>query len=88
MQPHDTVDLIGVEHLAPESKVTLVAKHTDGSKDEIELSHSYNAGQIKWQYVVHRRRALADASAAAPDPRSTSWPPTPPRSERAHDATE
>ena len=82
VQPHDTVDLLGVESMAPESKITMVAKHTDGSEDKIELSHSYNAGQIKWQSVRHSCCALADALAAAPDPRSTSWPPTPRRSER------
>jgi len=48
VQPTDTVDLIGVEKLAPGSVVTLVAHHTDGSKDEIPLVHSFNEGQIGW----------------------------------------
>jgi len=48
MQPHDTVDLLGVESMAPESKITMVAHHSDGSEDKIELSHSYNEGQLKW----------------------------------------
>lgn len=45
VQPTDFIDLIGVETIAPGSKITLVAKHKDGSKDEIELSHSFNEGQ-------------------------------------------
>lgn len=40
VQPEDKVDLVGIKELAPESKVKLIAKHKDGSKDEIELSHS------------------------------------------------
>lgn len=48
VQPTDLVDLVGVESLAPESIVTLVAKHQDGSKDEIPLVHSFNEGQIGW----------------------------------------
>lgn len=41
----DQVDLQGVKTLAPGSELTLVAKHKDGSKDEIPLVHSFNAGQ-------------------------------------------
>lgn len=48
VQPTDFVDLVGVEQLAPGSKVTLVCKHKDGSKDEIELAHTFNEGQIEW----------------------------------------
>lgn len=46
IQPTDFVDLVGVESLAEGSKITLVAKHKDGSKDEIPLSHTFNEGQI------------------------------------------
>ncbi|KAK9900703.1 aconitate hydratase [Cystobasidium minutum MCA 4210] len=48
VQPTDFIDLIGVEKLAPGSKVTMVCKHKDGSKDEIELTHTFNEGQIEW----------------------------------------
>lgn len=53
VQPTDFVDLIGVEKLAPNSVITMVCKHKDGSKDEIELVHSFNEGQselgLRWQ---------------------------------------
>ncbi|EPQ31103.1 uncharacterized protein PFL1_01292 [Pseudozyma flocculosa PF-1] len=44
----DLVDLVGVTEFAPGSIITLVAKHKDGSKDEIPLTHSYNENQIGW----------------------------------------
>lgn len=40
VQPTDFVDLVGVEHLAPESIVTMVLHHKDGAKEEIPLTHS------------------------------------------------
>lgn len=48
VQPEDKVDLIGIKGLTPGSKVTLVAKHKDGSKDEIPLSHTFNESQFEW----------------------------------------
>ncbi|EMD34998.1 aconitate hydratase [Gelatoporia subvermispora B] len=48
LQPHDRVDIVGLESFAPGKNLTLVAKHTDGSKDEIPLAHSFNEGQIEW----------------------------------------
>jgi len=60
VQPHDTVDLLGVESMAPESKITMVAHHSDGSEDKIELSHSYNEGQL-----VRRRSSPAHADSEA-----------------------
>ncbi|KAH9942118.1 aconitate hydratase [Amylocystis lapponica] len=48
VQPSDKVDILGLESFAPGKNLTLVAKHTDGSKDEISLAHSFNEGQIEW----------------------------------------
>jgi len=48
IQPDDKVDLLGLKEFAPGKNFTLVAKHKDGSKDEIELAHSFNQGQIEW----------------------------------------
>ena len=42
VQPTDIIDLVGVETIAPGSTITLVAKHEDGSKEDIPLSHSFN----------------------------------------------
>jgi len=46
--PDDRVTLKGVKELAEGSTVTLIAKHPDGTKDEIPLQHTFNEGQIKW----------------------------------------
>ncbi|KAJ7678159.1 aconitate hydratase [Mycena polygramma] len=48
IQPSDRVDIEGLESFAPGKNLTLVAKHQDGSKDEIPLAHSFNEGQIAW----------------------------------------
>ncbi|CAE6452140.1 unnamed protein product [Rhizoctonia solani] len=48
IQPTDRVDIHGLESFAPGKNLTLVARHEDGSKDEIELAHSFNQGQIEW----------------------------------------
>ncbi|CAE6366604.1 aconitate hydratase 1 [Rhizoctonia solani AG-1 IB] len=48
VQPTDRVDIEGLESFAPGKNLTLVARHEDGSKDEIELAHSFNQGQIEW----------------------------------------
>jgi aconitate hydratase len=48
VQPTDRVDIEGLENFAPGKNLTLVARHEDGSKDEIELAHSFNQGQIEW----------------------------------------
>ncbi|MEW6196326.1 MAG: aconitate hydratase [Bacteroidota bacterium] len=48
IQEDDTFDLIGLKEFAPGKQLKLVAKHIDGSSDEIWLNHSFNAGQIEW----------------------------------------
>ncbi|KAJ7489363.1 aconitase family-domain-containing protein [Mycena latifolia] len=48
IQPSDKVDIEGLETFAPGKDLLLVAKHADGSKDEIPLAHSFNEGQIAW----------------------------------------
>ncbi|CAK5262265.1 unnamed protein product [Mycena citricolor] len=48
VQPTDRVDIVGLESFAPGKNLTLVAKHADGSSDEIALAHSFNEGQIAW----------------------------------------
>ncbi|KIJ18057.1 aconitate hydratase [Paxillus involutus ATCC 200175] len=48
IQPSDKVDILGLESFAPGKNLTLVAKHQDGTKDEISLAHSFNEGQIEW----------------------------------------
>ncbi|KAJ7705418.1 aconitase family-domain-containing protein [Mycena rosella] len=48
IRPSDKVDIEGLDSFAPGKDLLLVAKHEDGSKDEIPLAHSFNEGQIAW----------------------------------------
>jgi len=48
IQPDDKLDIQGLQTFAPGKNLILIAKHKDGSKDKIELAHSFNEGQIKW----------------------------------------
>jgi aconitate hydratase len=47
-QEDDTIDVLGLTSFAPETPLTLVLNHADGSKDEIKVNHTYNAQQIEW----------------------------------------
>jgi aconitate hydratase len=44
----DTVDIIGLTTFTEGVNLKVVLNHKDGSKDEIEAKHSYNAQQIEW----------------------------------------
>ena len=44
----DIIDIKGLTSFAPETALTLVLNHVDGSKDEIKVNHTYNAQQIEW----------------------------------------
>ena len=44
----DTIDVVGLTFFAPNTPLTLVINHADGTKDEIKANHTYNAPQIEW----------------------------------------
>lgn len=44
----DLIDLVNLKDLAPGKAVTMIVKHKDGSQDQIQLKHTYNAEQIRW----------------------------------------
>ena len=44
----DTFNFIDLQSFSPEKQLTLELVHTDGSKDEIKLNHTYNEQQIGW----------------------------------------
>ena len=48
IQEDDRVTLSDLSNLAPGKLVKMTIKHKDGSKEEVQLKHSYNAEQIKW----------------------------------------
>ncbi|MCC6144751.1 MAG: aconitate hydratase [Candidatus Hydrogenedentes bacterium] len=48
VQEDDTIDIIGLDAFTPGKPLTLKLTHADGSVDEIQVNHSYNAQQIEW----------------------------------------
>jgi len=48
IQEDDRLSLVGLKDFAPEKQLKLIAKHSDGSIDEIWLNHSFSASQIEW----------------------------------------
>jgi len=44
----DSFDILGLTSFAPGKQLTVVANHTDGTKDEIKVNHTYNEAQIGW----------------------------------------
>jgi len=48
IQEDDNIDIIGLTDFTPGKPLTMVFHHSDGTKDEITVNHSYNAQQIEW----------------------------------------
>lgn len=48
VRPDDKVSLVGLKDFAPSKPIKCVLKHSDGTKEEINLEHSFNASQIEW----------------------------------------
>ncbi|NVK49603.1 MAG: aconitate hydratase [Cyclobacteriaceae bacterium] len=48
VQEDDIIDILGLESFAPGVPLKVVLHHADGSKDEFEVNHTYNEGQIEW----------------------------------------
>ena len=45
---NDTFDFVDLDQFSKEIPLTIVAKHEDGSSDEIMCNHTYNETQIEW----------------------------------------
>ena len=48
IQEDDTIDIIRLKTFAPDKKIKIVLNHSDGTKDEIMVNHTYNKQQIEW----------------------------------------
>jgi aconitate hydratase len=48
IQEDDTIDILGLTAFAPNTPLTLVLTHKDGSKENITVNHTYNDQQIEW----------------------------------------
>ncbi len=63
----DKVDLKGLTKLAPDSRVTVILNHADGTKDTIETTHTMTAEQIEWfkagSALNYARRLVAEQAA-------------------------
>ncbi len=44
----DVIDIVGLTSFAPNTPLTLVLNHADGTKEEIKANHTYNEQQIEW----------------------------------------
>jgi aconitate hydratase len=48
VQEDDVIDIIGLIAFTPHTPLTVVLNHTDGSRDEFQVNHTYNEQQIEW----------------------------------------
>ena len=48
IQEDDTIDILGLTTFAPNTPLTIILHHADGTKDAIIVNHTYNAQQIEW----------------------------------------
>jgi aconitate hydratase len=48
VQEDDTIDILGLTKFAPNTPLTIVLHHADGSSEEISVNHTYNQQQIEW----------------------------------------
>ncbi len=48
VQENDSVDILGLTGFAPDKPLKVRLNHADGSNDEFEVLHTYNAAQIEW----------------------------------------
>jgi aconitate hydratase len=44
----DKIDIAGFDGWAPNKNLTVVLHHSDGTQDQFETRHTYNAAQIDW----------------------------------------
>ncbi len=57
----DRISVLGLDTLAPGSKVTVELTHADGSKERFQAQHSYNAKQLTWFKAGSALNALKTA---------------------------
>ncbi len=48
VEEDDSIDIIGLNAFKPGSPLTVVLNHKNGSKDSIQVNHTYNEQQIEW----------------------------------------
>ena len=48
IREHDLLSVVGLKDFAPGRNLKVVLHHEDGSKESIEVQHTYNEQQIGW----------------------------------------
>lgn len=48
IQEEDTFDVLGLDHFEENKPLTVRINHSDGTKEDITVNHSYNRNQIAW----------------------------------------
>ncbi|MNF02202.1 aconitate hydratase [compost metagenome] len=48
IQEDDVIDVLGLTTFTPDTPLTIVLHHADGTSEEIKANHTYNAQQIEW----------------------------------------
>jgi len=48
IQEDDVIDITGLTTFAPETPLTIVLHHSNGTEESITVNHTYNKGQIEW----------------------------------------
>jgi aconitate hydratase len=65
INPDDKISLLNLADLAPGSLVTCVLGHSDGSSEEIKLTHTFNAQQIAWFHAGSALNRMKEVIAAS-----------------------
>ncbi|HTO08866.1 MAG TPA: aconitate hydratase [Myxococcota bacterium] len=63
VRPGDRLDLVGLAALAPGQPVECVLHHADGTRESLELRHSYGARQLAWFRAGSAVNALREEGA-------------------------
>ena len=48
IQEKDTFNFVDLKDIAPEKPLTIEVVHEDGSRDTIQVNHTYNNAQLSW----------------------------------------
>ena len=60
IQEDDKIDICGLTDFQPGKPLILVAHHSDGSKDEMAVNHTFNDNQINWFKFGSALNAISD----------------------------
>ena len=64
VKPTDKISILGLESFAEGKNLPVEIKHEDGSVDKIEVSHTFNQGQIEWFKAGSALNLMATAAKA------------------------